>query len=828
MDEHDASEPLGPIPGELSRNQRRQVARARKRTEAMTAEAARVAEEAARAVNAAHAVERGAVAVARRAEHTAVPAPLAPLGTGREIAPVAGRGRGRGRGGGRERGRGRGDAGPNRLGGRSHAIRRGGGGGSRLESAADSASAAVGGHQPSPGLSGSGRVGACGATPTPPNRQPAVPSTRSYEPAPGGDRTQSASQVIAIINDGRRVLTGRVGGLTASQQRMLLSALELAGPDWLPSLVQMQILSQCRGGCGDVEAIDSLMASAVSILQNDGGGLPSPADTTAASFFVRQALASHACKGQCLGGVQRSLPLASRPARSPAPSFALPPAPILNARAFPRAPPPNAPAASSTRRPPRGRPLPPPAKRLHRTTSHDGDPQSVATVTTFAPRTPRGAPSLPMAPGASDGLGDLPGAVEPVVPLFFFPARAERRLQLSTANIGSLAAGEEISKRMMDGLLLWLLYWADSGGVHGGLRVLSALDAEDVKDAVTDDSLIVNRAAKVLRDRLVFGGGTVIMPVYSGQGWSGLVVRQLHLVVSSVVQAVIGRDAASVHGAAVVLINTCETRGGAQVDFDIVNGLFRSLSAAMCQTHLRTRDSLGMRMRVNWCLRMRLPVRRVAIPGGDVSETADHLLAHLSLLHSAKPPAAAHLLRPDDGPQWKKAHAPRRLRGLVRRIVDAHRPGGEIFLEQEPGGELLSGYDLSEDEAADGEEALNDMTDDEDGSGDNSVHYGSRKGDSSGGMRRTHDGDSVGDGGGGMDNRNGRGPADGIEHGCRTDAHLVLGGSPQGRSKIVPRGGIGDAQGPGGGSAATHALGGAVVSVNDHDRRDNGGCRRDG
>jgi len=87
-----------------------------------------------------------------------------------------------------------------------------------------------------------------------------------------------------------------------------------------------------------VEAIDSLMASAVRISQNDGGGLPSPADTTAASFFVRQALASHACKGQCLGGVQRSLPLASRPARSAAPSSALPPAPILNARAFPRAP----------------------------------------------------------------------------------------------------------------------------------------------------------------------------------------------------------------------------------------------------------------------------------------------------------------------------------------------------------------------------------------------------------------------------------------------------------------------------------------------------------
>jgi len=170
---------------------------------------------------------------------------------------------------------------------------------------------------------------------------------------------------------------------------------------------------------------------------------------------------------------------------------------------------------------------------------------------------------LTMASGASDGLNALPGAVEPVVPLFFFPARAERRLQLSTADIGSLAQGEDMAKRMMDGMLLWLLYWADSGGVHGGLHVLSALDAEDVKDPVTDDYLIVNRAAKVLLDRLVFGGGTFIMPVYGGRGWSGLVVRQLHLVIPAVVQTVIGRDAAPVHGAAVVPINTCETRGGA-------------------------------------------------------------------------------------------------------------------------------------------------------------------------------------------------------------------------------------------------------------------------
>jgi len=88
-----------------------------------------------------------------------------------------------------------------------------------------------------------------------------------------------------------------------------------------------------------------------------------------------------------------------------------------------------------------------------------------------------------------------------------------------------------MSKHMMDGLLLWFLYWARSSGVIGGLRVLSALDGVDVKDAWTDDVLIVNRAASVLLNRLVFSGGTVVMPIYSGRGWSGVVIRGLDKVV---------------------------------------------------------------------------------------------------------------------------------------------------------------------------------------------------------------------------------------------------------------------------------------------------------
>jgi len=99
----------------------------------MTAEAARVAEEASRAVSSAHAVERGAVAVARRAYPTALQAPLAPLGTGRGVAPAAGRGRVRGRDGRRERGCGSGDAGSDGVGGRSDVVLLWDGGGSPFE-----------------------------------------------------------------------------------------------------------------------------------------------------------------------------------------------------------------------------------------------------------------------------------------------------------------------------------------------------------------------------------------------------------------------------------------------------------------------------------------------------------------------------------------------------------------------------------------------------------------------------------------------------------------------------------------------------------------------
>ena len=93
-------------------------------------------------------------------------------------------------------------------------------------------------------------------------------------------------------------------------------------------------------------------------------------------------------------------------------------------------------------------------------------------------------------------------------------------------------------------------------------------------------------------------------------------------------------------------------------------------------------------------------------------------------------------------------------------------------------------------------------------------------------MKSRYDGERVGDGGDGIENRNGRGQADSVEHGCRNDAHLMLGGYPEGRSRNVHRAGIGDSRGPGSGNATTHALRSAVVRVHDHDRRNHGEYRR--
>jgi len=145
----------------------------------------------------------------------------------------------------------------------------------------------------------------------------------------------------------------------------------------------------------------------------------------------------------------------------------------------------------------------------------------------------------------------------------------------------------------------------------------------------------------------------------------------------------------------------------------------------------------------------------VTTPDGELAETADHLLAYLALCVSAEPKAADCLLRTDNGLQWSKAHAPRRLRGLVCRIVEAHRQEGEVWNEQEPGEKLLNGRGVSEDEVADSGDGMRDLKDDDEAGGDGSTRNGGRDGDvvvdegpHCGGQRRGRGGGRVaGDGG---------------------------------------------------------------------------------
>jgi len=222
----------------------------------MNAEAARVAEEPARAVDAVDAFERGAVALAREAESKAHSAAAIPHG----------RTLGNRRGGGRGRLRGRG-SGTGRGGGEGRLIRRvepphvpdlGNGSGSPLGPLADSASISGKGLHLARGMSVRGRLGETQQTTAYGHGRRVAERTHAMarEVVHVVDGAQSAPDMIAVIHDARRVLAGRVGGLTATHLRMHLSALELAMPGYLPSPNRLQVLSKCRGGCGDVKAID--------------------------------------------------------------------------------------------------------------------------------------------------------------------------------------------------------------------------------------------------------------------------------------------------------------------------------------------------------------------------------------------------------------------------------------------------------------------------------------------------------------------------------------------------------------------------------------------
>jgi len=394
-----------------------------------------------------------------------------------------------------------------------------------------------------------------------------------------------------------------------------------------------------------------------------------------------------------------------------------------------------------------------------------------------------------------------------------------------------------MSKHMMDGLLLWFLHWAKSAGAHGGLRVLSDLDAQDIKNASIDDDLFVNRAAHVLLERLLFRGGTVLIPVYIGRGWSGVVVRDIQKVVPSVAQAVLDDDAQPDAGAFVIFISTHAGNGDTEVDFcfDVVNGLFHSLTAAICQTCLRHMDYVGIGTFFNGCLRTRLPERWVTTPDRELAETADHLLAYFALLLFAERKAADCLFRTDNGLKWIKFHAPRQLRGLCRGIYEAHRLEGEVWNEQEPGEELFNGRELSEDEVADSADGMRDLADDEEAGGDGSTRNAGRDGDvvadgrpHGGGKRLGRGGGRVGGYGrhvGTNDDAAGDVVADNGRHGGgqrhrSCEEHIVVDGG------LVHRSNGGDA----GGNACGHGVGanGNATADTVVDDRRHGGDHRKG
>jgi len=259
-----------------------------------------------------------------------------------------------------------------------------------------------------------------------------------------------------------------------------------------------------------------------------------------------------------------------------------------------------------------------------------------------------------------------------------------------------------VSSRIIDGMLLWLLDRHGSGSQFGGLRVLTSLDAADVFAAGGGDRAPMDRACHVLHQRLVLSAGTVMIPVRSGRLRWGIVVRSLDYMVRVVVEAELhGRElvGAADRDPALVVVNTSsEGMGAGGWDERVVDGLFLLLATSICRTILRTSNSPATLARVAETLRRLAPVLVIETSGGEPHDSAERLLLFFTLLQSATPGAARAVLCNSRGRGWGRAHTPRRLRGLVRRVVDAHRLGHDTFDEDEPAEKLTNGRALSEDE----------------------------------------------------------------------------------------------------------------------------------
>jgi len=230
--------------------------------------------------------------------------------------------------------------------------------------------------------------------------------------------------------------------------------------------------------------------------------------------------------------------------------------------------------------------------------------------------------------------------------------------------------------------------------------VLTSLDAADFSAAGGGDRASMDRAFHVVHQRLVLSSGTVLIPVLSGRLWWGIVLRSINHMVQVVVEAERhGRElvGAADRDPALVVVNTSsEGKNAGGWDERVVDRLFLVLATAICRTILRTSNSPVTLSRVAETLRRGAPVVVVEMNRGEPHDSAERLLAFFTLLQSATPGAAGALLRNPCGRGWGQTHASRRLRGLVRLVVDPHRSGKDTFDEDESAEELMNGRDLSE------------------------------------------------------------------------------------------------------------------------------------
>jgi len=487
----------------------------------------------------------------------------------------------------------------------------------------------------------------------------------------------SLESLVAIFNDARRSLVGQTGEFSLAQGQMVLTVLGIAGPRVLPSPRQLRAMRNCLGGCGDARAFDSLLVSTVRILQGGNGLMVSPVDT--AARLVQGALEAHACSSAC------------QP----------PPCSASSAAAAVRHPaPPPAEPSSAGHRSPVARSPSPPHKRFRECAFEEEDRREMRWVPAAAGRARPKPPSVARSRMVSTRLLPPP---RPNGPRLLFSRAGTHHVELFSGDMSSLADGSPVSPRIFDAMLLWLLHRHGSEGRFGGLRVLTSLDAADVSAAGGGDRALMDQDCHVVHQRLVFSADTVLIPVRYGRLWWGIVVRSLDHMVQVVVEA--ERHGRALVGAAdrdspLVVVNTSSVGiGTGGWDERVVDQLFIVLAITICGPILRTFHSPGTLTRVLETPRRLAPVDVIKTSRGNHNDSAERLLLFFTLLQSATPGFARALLRNHRGRGCGKAHAPRRRRGLVRRVVEAHRPGNDSFDEEEPAEELMNGRELFEDES---------------------------------------------------------------------------------------------------------------------------------